>query len=593
MRDNLYRARQDGDEYSSLPGEPRKTSLFLAAQMHPARDRDGAGGDRGGSWPPSVAARRVGRAARGPHGARPRAATSRGAAATATTGRSRSGLSAPATAPPRDGRRSGGGPEASRREAEPGQTSDTKARKIPTESERVSAARPFASSSALRGWPLAVAAHAGCSLPIARVFSPLSQSSPALPPRAGQGTLDPKPLPPLANPERSRGAGQGAVRTRDEPRAARGAGDRQLRQGLRRRRDGAAGRRRDLAGDAPVAQPQLGPSEADRFLERLAKRVPEINGWPGLLVGDISQPRGGPMLTGHASHQIGLDADIWLTPMPDRASHRPSGRRCRRRTWCGPDRLDIDPAVWTPAHPRSSARVAGAGGGAHLRQPGDQEGAVPRGRRGPRLAVEGPADVRPQLPFPHPPRLPGRARACADQDPPPGGDGCGAELALVHGGDAASETTAAAAADDDGAAAARVPARCWWRSRARGAQGVSSGERRDERPLASRPRRGSAEVGPWRLAALWPPSEIRSVSARTTPEPTKTRWMPTYQVRSRSEMFLRFMKALRTWMAEIATIEDMSFSLRPGEVDLAHPFGPVLVLARRRSSRRSSRSRRR
>jgi short-subunit dehydrogenase len=35
MRDNLYRPRQDGDEYSSLPGEPRKTSLFLAAQMHP------------------------------------------------------------------------------------------------------------------------------------------------------------------------------------------------------------------------------------------------------------------------------------------------------------------------------------------------------------------------------------------------------------------------------------------------------------------------------------------------------------------------------------------------------------------------------
>jgi len=40
------------------------------------------------------------------------------------------------------------------------------------------------------------------------------------------------------------------------------------------------------------------------------------SGWNGLLVGDISQPRGGPMLTGHASHQIGLDADIWFTPMP-------------------------------------------------------------------------------------------------------------------------------------------------------------------------------------------------------------------------------------------------------------------------------------
>jgi len=35
MRDNLYRARQDGDEYSSLKGEPRKTSFFLEAQMHP------------------------------------------------------------------------------------------------------------------------------------------------------------------------------------------------------------------------------------------------------------------------------------------------------------------------------------------------------------------------------------------------------------------------------------------------------------------------------------------------------------------------------------------------------------------------------
>ena len=45
-----------------------------------------------------------------------------------------------------------------------------------------------------------------------------------------------------------------------------------------------------------------------------AKRV----GWNGLLVGDISQARGGPMLTGHASHQLGLDADIWLNPMPSR-----------------------------------------------------------------------------------------------------------------------------------------------------------------------------------------------------------------------------------------------------------------------------------
>jgi penicillin-insensitive murein endopeptidase len=37
-------------------------------------------------------------------------------------------------------------------------------------------------------------------------------------------------------------------------------------------------------------------------------------GWQGLYIGDISQPRGGPMTSGHASHQIGLDADIWMLP---------------------------------------------------------------------------------------------------------------------------------------------------------------------------------------------------------------------------------------------------------------------------------------
>jgi penicillin-insensitive murein endopeptidase len=53
------------------------------------------------------------------------------------------------------------------------------------------------------------------------------------------------------------------------------------------------------------------------LLQRLSVRAMKV-GWPGLLIGDIGQPRGGPMLTGHASHQIGLDADIWLTPMPPR-----------------------------------------------------------------------------------------------------------------------------------------------------------------------------------------------------------------------------------------------------------------------------------
>jgi penicillin-insensitive murein endopeptidase len=51
------------------------------------------------------------------------------------------------------------------------------------------------------------------------------------------------------------------------------------------------------------------------FLERLAGRL-RARGHPGLLVGDLAQPRGGPMASGHRSHQSGLDADIWYLPAP-------------------------------------------------------------------------------------------------------------------------------------------------------------------------------------------------------------------------------------------------------------------------------------
>lgn len=52
------------------------------------------------------------------------------------------------------------------------------------------------------------------------------------------------------------------------------------------------------------------------FLTDLSKTANEY-GWEGLYIGDLSQPRGGPMTSGHRSHQIGLDADIWMLP-PDR-----------------------------------------------------------------------------------------------------------------------------------------------------------------------------------------------------------------------------------------------------------------------------------
>jgi penicillin-insensitive murein DD-endopeptidase len=82
------------------------------------------------------------------------------------------------------------------------------------------------------------------------------------------------------------------------------------------------------------------------FLERLASDARAFDGWPGLLVGDMSQPRGGPMLTGHTSHQVGLDVDIWLTPMPDRVL-TPQEREDMTAVSMLKDPLTVDPNVFT------------------------------------------------------------------------------------------------------------------------------------------------------------------------------------------------------------------------------------------------------
>lgn len=57
-----------------------------------------------------------------------------------------------------------------------------------------------------------------------------------------------------------------------------------------------------------------GHPETIDFIQKLSAKAARLPGWKGLYIGDISQPRGGPMLSGHRSHQIGLDIDIWMLP---------------------------------------------------------------------------------------------------------------------------------------------------------------------------------------------------------------------------------------------------------------------------------------
>ena len=86
------------------------------------------------------------------------------------------------------------------------------------------------------------------------------------------------------------------------------------------------------------------------LLKRLSVHAHKDAGWPGILVGDIGQPRGGPALSGHASHQMGLDADVWLTPMPDHLLSRQDREEMSATMMVRDDRLDIDPKAWTPQH---------------------------------------------------------------------------------------------------------------------------------------------------------------------------------------------------------------------------------------------------
>lgn len=100
-----------------------------------------------------------------------------------------------------------------------------------------------------------------------------------------------------------------------------------------------------------------GHPELVQTLERLSRDA-AADGWQGLLLGDMSQPRGGPMLTGHASHQIGLDADIWFMPMPARRFSYGERESISAVSLLKRDSLYVDDRKWTRAHEAVLQRAA-------------------------------------------------------------------------------------------------------------------------------------------------------------------------------------------------------------------------------------------
>jgi penicillin-insensitive murein endopeptidase len=162
------------------------------------------------------------------------------------------------------------------------------------------------------------------------------------------GSLNPEPLPPLEHPDASTPAKEFFAR---KPAPFPGPP-----HSIGGYSDGC------LAGATPL--PITGPSwqvmrlsrnrnwgnpHLVHFIERFANNAKKV-GWNGLLVGDMSQPRGGPMISGHTSHQVGLDADIWFTPMPDHVQSRQERELNGATDVVAPDLLDVDPSIWTPSY---------------------------------------------------------------------------------------------------------------------------------------------------------------------------------------------------------------------------------------------------
>ena len=165
-----------------------------------------------------------------------------------------------------------------------------------------------------------------------------------------KGTLNPKPLPPLAHPNDPHLAakqlfGRKTKPSDQKPQAigfyAKGC----LAGGEALPINGPTWQVMRLSRNRNWAHPEM-----VALIEKLAAKVHKTAGWPGLLIGDMAQPRGGPMITGHASHQVGLDADIWLTPMPNRTLSRNEREETSAVNMVRADKLDIDPRVWTPHH---------------------------------------------------------------------------------------------------------------------------------------------------------------------------------------------------------------------------------------------------
>lgn len=90
-----------------------------------------------------------------------------------------------------------------------------------------------------------------------------------------------------------------------------------------------------------------GHPELIDYLKKLGDRAAQ-GGWGnGILIGDMGMPRGGPMPTGHASHQAGRDTDLWVEPAPQAPLTNEERETKSAQSVLKLDSAELDPNVWT------------------------------------------------------------------------------------------------------------------------------------------------------------------------------------------------------------------------------------------------------
>jgi len=170
-----------------------------------------------------------------------------------------------------------------------------------------------------------------------------------------------------------------------------------------------------------------GHPELVAYVERLATESKEKDGWPGLLIGDMAQPRGGPMLSGHRSHQIGLDTDIWLMPMPDKVLSRSQREKISAISMIKSP-VEINKKHWRSGHAKLIRRAASYPQVARIFvHPVIKKALCESPEAGSWLRK-----VRPwwghHYHFHVRLKCPSGSQGCVNQKPPPSGRGCGKEL---------------------------------------------------------------------------------------------------------------------------------------------------------------------